>query len=339
MKPTNPTTYIPYPLARRRFLELVSGGLLAAPLAAEAQTAGKVYRVGFLGTATPSLMSAWLTAFREGLRERGYVEGKNIAMEYRWGEGKPERFPGLAAELVKLKVDVIVTSGPQAVRAVQHATTTIPIVMAIIEDPVERGFVTSLAHPGGNTTGLSFQDSELVTRRLQLLKEVLPDVIRVGVLWNPTGDDRTALKAVVGAATSLGLSLQILDVRVAEDLVRAFEAAKQKHAQALVQLSSPLFAAHRKTMLDLSAKSRLPTTCQERTFVVDGCLMAYGPSFPEMFRRAAYYVDRILKGAKPGDLPVEQTTKFELVINLKTAKALGLTIPQSLLQRADEVVQ
>jgi putative ABC transport system substrate-binding protein len=340
MKPAGPTTCILYLLERRTFMRLVSGGLLAAPIAAEAQQpAGKVYRVGFLGTATPSLMSVWLTAFREGLRERGYVEGKNIAMEYRWGEGKPERFPGLAAELVKLKVDLILTSGPQAVRAVQHATTTIPIVMAIIEDPVERGFVTSLARPGGNITGLSFQDSELVTRRLQLLKEVLPDVIRVGVLWNPTGDDRTALKAVVVAATSLGLSLQILDVRTAEDLVRAFETAKQKHAQALVQLASPLFAAHRKTMLDLSAKSRLPTTCQERTFVIDGCLMAYGPSFPEMFRRAAYYVDRILKGAKPGDLPVEQTTTFELVINLKTAKALGLTIPQSLLSRADEIIQ
>jgi putative ABC transport system substrate-binding protein len=284
-------------------------------------------------------MSAWLTAFREGLRERGYVEGRNISMEYRWGEGKPERFPGLAAELVKLKVDVIVTSGPQAVRAVQHATTTIPIVMAVIQDPVELGFVTSLARPGGNITGLSFQDSELVTRRLQLLKEVIPDVIRVGVLWNPTGGDGTTLKAAEAAATSLGLNVQILNVRVAEDLVGAFEAAKQKRAQALVQIASPLFAAHRKTILDLSAKSRLPTTCQERTFVVDGCLMAYGPSFPDMFRRAAYYVDRILQGAKPGNLPVEQSTTFELVINLKTAKALGLTIPQSLLQRANEVIQ
>jgi putative ABC transport system substrate-binding protein len=324
---------------RRVFISTLAGGLLAAPLAVEAQQPGKVFQVGFLATATPSLMSAWLTAFREGLRERGYVEGKNISMEYRWGEGKPERFPGLAAELVKLKVDVIVTSGPQAVRAVQHATTTIPIVMAVIQDPVELGFVTSLARPGGNITGLSFQDSELVTRRLQLLKEVIPDVIRVGVLWNPTGGDRTTLKAAEAAATSLGLNVQILNVRVAEDLVGAFEAAKQKRAQALVQIASPLFAAHRKTILDLSAKSRLPTTCQERTFVVDGCLMAYGPSFPDMFRRAAYYVDRILQGAKPGNLPVEQSTTFELVINLKTAKALGLTIPQSLLQRANEVIQ
>jgi putative ABC transport system substrate-binding protein len=324
---------------RRVFISTLAGGLLAAPLAVEAQQPGKVFQVGFLATATPSLMSAWLTAFREGLRERGYVEGKNISMEYRWGEGKPERFPGLAAELVKLKVDVIVTSGPQAVRAVQHATTTIPIVMAVIQDPVELGFVTSLARPGGNITGLSFQDSELVTRRLQLLKEVIPDVIRVGVLWNPTGGDGTTLKAAEAAATSLGLNVQILNVRVAEDLVGAFEAAKQKRAQALVQIASPLFAAHRKTILDLSAKSRLPTTCQERTFVVDGCLMAYGPSFPDMFRRAAYYVDRILQGAKPGNLPVEQSTTFELVINLKTAKALGLTIPQSLLQRANEVIQ
>jgi putative ABC transport system substrate-binding protein len=423
-------------MERRTFMTLVSGGLLAVPLTAQAQQAGKVFQVGFLGTATPSLMSAWLTAFREGLRERGYVEGKNISMQYRWGEGKPERFPGLAAELIKLKVDVIVTSGPQAVRAVQHATTTIPIIMAVIENPVELGFVTSLAHPGGNITGLSFQDSELVTRRLQLLKEVVPDVIRVGVLWNPTGGDRT-LKAVEVAATSLGLSLQILNVRVAEDLVGAFEAAKQKRAQAVVQLASPFFAAHRKTILDLSAKSRLPTTCQERTFVVDGCLMAsrfaclvdpataeqpfreeadtaakrrgatlhfvevraatdvakafsamgstrvdaviifggpalwsyrkqiadlarksrlatayryregpearglmsYGPSLIDSWRRAATYVDKILRGAKPADLPVEQPTKFELVINLKTAKVLGLTIPPALLGRADEVIQ
>jgi ABC-type uncharacterized transport system substrate-binding protein len=323
---------------RRVFLSAVTGGLLAAPLAVEAQQTGKIYRIGFLGTATRSLMSAWLTAFREGLRERGYVEGKNIAIEYRWGEGQPERFPGLAAELVKLQVDVIVTSGPQAVRAVQHATNTIPIVMAVIQDPVEMGFVASLARPGGNITGLSFQDSQLVSRRLQLLKEAIPEVSRVAALWDPTGDP-THLKAVETAARSLGLTLQILEVRVPEDLAQAFEAAKQKRAQALIQLASPLLAAHRKGILRLSAKNHLPAMCQERTFVVDGCLMAYGPSFVEMFKRAAYYVDRVLRGVKPADLPVERAATFELVINVTTAKALGLTIPQSLLQRADQVIE
>ena len=326
-------------VTRRAFIGTLAGGLLAAPLAVGAQPAGKVYRVGFLGTATPLLMSAWLTAFREGLRERGYVEGQNLAIEHRWGEGKPERFPGLAAELVGLRVDVIVTSGPHAIRAAQRATSTIPIVMAIVEDPVEQGFVTSLARPGGNLTGLSFQDSELVTRRLQLLREAIPGVIRVAVLWDPTGAGRTALRAIEQAVPPMGLILQVLEVRGEQDLERAFQAARQQRAQAVIQLASPLFAAHRKTILRLMAESRLPAVCQERSFVVDGCLMAYGPSFTDMFRRAAYYVERLLKGATPADLPVEQPTKFNMVINLKTAKALGLTIPPSLLQRADQVIE
>jgi putative ABC transport system substrate-binding protein len=324
---------------RRVFLKTFGATLLAAPLAAQAQPAGKVYRVGLLGTATPALMSAWLTAFREGLRERGYVENQTLTIEYRWGEGKPERFPGLAAELVALNVDVIVTSGPQAVDACQRATKTIPIVMAVIQDPVALGFVASLARPGRNITGVSFQDEDLVTRRLQLLKEAIPGVTRVAALWNPAGSDPTGLGAVKGAATSLGITLQVLEVRAAVDLPKAFDAAKQKHAQALIQLASPLFAAHRKTILDLSVKGRFPATCQERTFVIDGCLMAYGPSFPDMFRRSAYYVDRILKGANPADLPVERATIFEFVINMKTARALGLTIPQSLLLRADQVIE
>jgi putative ABC transport system substrate-binding protein len=324
---------------RRIGLIILTVSLTLAPLVAEAQQAGNMPRIGLLGTATPSLMSAWITAFREGLRERGYVEGQNVAIEYRWGEGKPERFPVLAAELVGLKVDVIVTSGPHAIRAARHATSTIPIVMAIVEDPVEQGFITSLAHPGGNLTGLSFQDSELVTRRLQLLREALPGVIRVAALWDSTARSPTALKAVEQAALSMGLVLQVLEVRVVQDLARAVEAARRQRAQAVIQLASPLLAAHRETILSLLAKARLPTMCQERTFVVDGCLMAYGPSFPDMFRRAAYYVDRILHGVKPGDLPVEQTSKFEFLINLKTAKTLGLTIPQSLLVRADEIIR
>ena len=322
-----------------RLAVILAFSLILAPLAAEAQQTGKTPRIGFLGTATPSLMSAWLIAFREGLSERGYVEGQNIAIEYRWGDGKPERFAGLVAELIGTRVDVIVTSGPHAIRAARYATSTIPIVMAIVEDPVEQGFVASLAHPGGNLTGLSFQDSELVTRRLQLLREAFPDVIRAVALWDSTARGPTALKAVEQAAQSMGLVLQVLEVRVVQDLARAVETARRQRAQAVIQLASPLFAAHRKTILSLLAKARLPTMCQERTFVVDGCLMAYGPSFPDMFRRAAYYVDRILQGAKPGDLPVEQTPKFEFVINLKTARALGLTIPPSLLVRADEIIQ
>jgi putative ABC transport system substrate-binding protein len=297
----------------------VAISLLIWPLAGEPQQVGHMPRIGFLGSATPSLMAAWLTAFREGLRERGYVEGQSIAIEYRWGEGKPERFPGLAAELVGLRVDVIVTSGPHAIRAAQRASSTIPIVMAIVEDPVEQGFVASFARPGGNLTGVSFQDSELVTRRLQLLREAVPGVIRVAVLWDATGSGRTALKAVEQAAPLMGLVPQVLEVRRQQDLEGAFEAARHQRAQAVIQLASPFFAAHRKTILSLMSKSRLPAMCQERTFVVDGCLMAYGPSFADMFRRAAYYVERILKGANPADLPVEQTSKFELVLNLQTA--------------------
>jgi putative ABC transport system substrate-binding protein len=249
------------PMNRRIFLRTLSGTLLAAPLAAQAQQAGQMSRVGVLGTATSSLMSVWLTAFREGLRERGYVDGQNIAIEYRWGEGKPERFPGLAAELVGLRVNVIVTSGPQAIHAAQRATSTIPIVMAIVEDPVEQGFVTSLARPGGNLTGLSFQDSELVTRRLQLLREAIPGVIRVAVLWDATGAGRTALRAIEQAAPPMGLVLQFLEVRAEQDLERAFQAARQQRAQTVIQLASPLFAAHRKTILRLMAESRLPAVC------------------------------------------------------------------------------
>jgi putative ABC transport system substrate-binding protein len=314
-------------------------GLLAAPLAARAQQAAKVPRVGLLGTATPSLMAPWITAFRDGLREHGYVERQNVDIEYRWGEGKPERFPGLVAELVRLKVDVIVTSGPHAIRAAQRATSTIPIVMAIIDDPVDQGFVSSFGRPGGNLTGLSFQDPDLAVKRLQLLHEAIPSVIRVAALWDSSSFRPTGMRAVERAAPSIGLVLHVLEVRAATDFDRAFQAARQQRDQAVIQLASPFFAAHRKTLLALMAKNRLPAICQERTFVVDGCLMAYGPSFPDMFRRAADYVDRILKGAKPAELPVEQASKFELVFNLKTAKALGLTIPPSLLLRADQVIQ
>src|SRR5262249_54991102 len=216
--------------------------------------------------------------------------------------------------LVRLKVDVIVTSGPHAIRAAQRATSTIPIVMAIIDDPVEQGFVSSFGRPGGNLTGLSFQDPDLAIKRLQLLQEAIQGVIGVAALWDSSSFRPTAMTAVKRAASSIGLVLDVIEVRDAADFDRAFQAARQQRDQAVIQLASPFFAAQRKTILALMAKSRLPAMCQERTFVVDGCLMAYGPSFPDMFRRAADYVDRILKGAKPAELPVEQTSKFELVI-------------------------
>ena len=323
----------------RTILTVVLFLLACMPLPTAAQQVGKVPRIGLLGTATSALMAPWITAFREGLREHGYVEGHSIVIEYRWGDGKPERFPDLAAELVGLKVDVIVTSGPHAIRATQRATSTIPIVMAIIEDPVDQGFVRSFGRPGGNLTGLSFQDAELVTRRVQLLHEAIPTVTRVAALWDSTSSGSTALKAMERAASSMGLVVQVLEVREAQDFERVFRAARQQRAQAVIQLASPLFAAQRQTVLTLMAKNRLPAMCQERTFVVDGCLMAYGPSFPDMFRRAAYYVDRILKGAKPADLPVERAAKFELVINLQTAKTLGVTISPSVLLRADQIVE
>ena len=314
-------------------------GIIFGPITADAQQTGTMPRIGFLGTATPSLMSVWLTALRDGLRERGYVEGRNLGIEYRWGEGKPERFPALAAELVALKVDVIVTSGPHAIRAAQRATSVIPIVMAIIEDPVEQGFVTSFARPGGNLTGLSFQDQELATLRLQMLHQALPGLVRVAALWDSTASGANALQSVKRAAASMGLSLQILEVRAAQDLERAFQAIRQQRAQAVIQLASPLFAAHRSAIVGLMARERIPAICQERTFVIDGCLMAYGPSFPEMFRRTAYYVDRILKGTKPSELPIERASKFELALNLQTARALGLVIPSTLVARADHVIE
>jgi putative ABC transport system substrate-binding protein len=314
-------------------------GIIGGPITADAQQTNAMPRIGFLGTATPSLMSVWLMALREGLRDRGYVEGQNLRIEYRWGEGKPERFPDLAADLVALKVDVIVTSGPHAIRAAQRATAVIPVVMAIVEDPVEQGFVTSFARPGGNLTGLSFQDEELATRRLQMLRDALPGLVRVAALWDSTASGANALRSVKRAAASMGLNLQVLEVRTAQDLERAFQAARQQRAQAVIQLASPLFAAHRQTIIGLMAKERIPSICQERTFVIDGCLMAYGPSFPEMFRRAAYYVDRILKGAKPSDLPIERPAKFELALNLQTARTIGLEIPPALLARADHAIE
>jgi putative ABC transport system substrate-binding protein len=314
--------------------------LLTVPITSQAQQTAHVPRLGLLMLGSASEFVSSIDAFRQGLRDLGYVEGQNIMLESRYAEGRFERLPDLAAELIHLKVDVLVTSGSQPVQVLQHATSIIPIVGVILADPIGTGFAASFARPGGNITGLAFQNTDLSTKRLELLKEAVPWVTRIAVLWdvhNPAS--ASAVRATQEAAQSLGVQLHLLEVHGPEDFDSAFDAAYKGRAQALLQVGSPLFSTHSKTLLDLVAKSRLPATCETRVFVVEGCLMAYSPSFADMWRRAATYVDKILKGAKPADLPIEQPVKFELVLNLKTAKALGITMPPSLLLLADEVIQ
>ena len=322
---------------RWTFIGSLAGGLLAAPIAAQAQQLPKVSRIGVL-EANPLVGAG--DAFRAGLRQFGYVEGKNIAIEWRWGHARAERFPELAAELVALKVEVIVATNNPAVAAAQKATTTIPIVMVIATDPVRLGFVTSLARPSGNITGLTIQTPELAGKRLQLLKEAVPNLARVAVLWDPTEPGRRQLvKEAEVTAPTLGLQVQTLEARNSRDVGSAFTAMTRERAGAVLVYGSSMLAAHRAAIAELAAKSRLPTMCVASEWMDAGFVMSYGPSLNDMYRRAPYFVDKILKGVKPADLPVEQPSKFELVINLKTAKALGLTIPQSLLQRADQVIE
>ena len=330
-------------ITRRTFLRSPAGGLLAVPFAVEAQQAGKVPRIGYLSlnaVANPHLREA----FRQGLRDLGYVEGRNVVIEYRDAEGKYERLPALAAELVALKVDVIVTGGgtPTALAAKQ-ATRTLPIVFSSSADPVTDGLVSSLARPGGNITGLSNFTPELVGKCLEHLKHAVPRASRAAVLWQPgrTAErtDKDMLRAAEVAARALGVRLQFVEARGPADIDRAFSDMTRPRADALTVLGSNMFLNERRRLVDLAAKHRLPAAYTVREYVDAGGLMAYGPNFADMFRRAATYVDKILKGAKPGDLPVEQPTKFELVVNLKTAKALGLTISQSVLGRADEVIR
>jgi putative ABC transport system substrate-binding protein len=328
---------------RRAFLGTMAGGLLAAPLAAEAQQAAKIARIGWL-TNDPASNPHPPEAFRQGLRNLGYVEGRNLVIEYRSAEGNLERLPALAAELVALKVDVIVAAvGTVAALAAKQATRTLPIVFIGAGEPVTSGLVTSLARPGGNVTGLSALIPELVGKCLEHLKQAVPGVSRVAVLWQLGAiDERTEkdrLKRADVAARALGVRLQVVEARGPADFDRAFSDMTGARAGALTVLSGSMFFIERRRLVDLAAKHRLPAVYQVREYVDAGGLMSYGPNLADMYRRAATYVDKILKGAKPDDLPVEQPTKFELVINLKTAKALGLTIPQSLLQRADEVIQ
>ena len=315
--------------------------LLAAPLAAEAQQPGKVYRIGMLlHDNNPSDPSR--NAFREGLRALGWVEGQNYVLELRFAEGQVDRFPAFAAELVQLKVDVIVTAGPPPTKAAQDATKTIPIVMATHGNPVERGAVASLARPGGNITGLSSMSLDLDTKRLDLLKGTVPPAVRVAYLLTApvTNRDPWLVESGVGeAARTLGVQVQHVWARDASDLDAAFLTMTRDRADAVVVWNQPLQYAHRARIAELAAKYRIPAMYESRDYPDVGGLISYGVYFPDLFRRAAGYVDKVLKGAKPADLPVEQATKLELVINLKTAKALGLTIPPAVLVRADEVIQ
>ena len=328
---------------------MLSRALLAAVLLltaaagppVNAQPAPKIPKIGLFVPGNPADFALALEAFKQGLQELGYVEGKTLVLELRYGEGKSERFPGIARELVGLKVDVIVAGTDQVIAAVKRETRTIPIVMAVSTDPVGTGFVASLARPGGNVTGLSTVSTELSGKRLELLREVVPGLSRVAFLWNP--DVRGAVldyKETETAARSLRLELQSIEVSRVEDLDQAFSVVTRERAQALVvPPGNPVGIRNQDQIASFAQKNRLPSMYGGKYYVDRGGLMSYGPSLPPMYRRAATYADKILKGAKPGDLPVEQPTKFELVINLKTAKALGLTMPRSLPQRADQVIQ
>jgi ABC-type uncharacterized transport system substrate-binding protein len=327
----------------RRVFMVGGVAALAMPLVAEAQQAAKFARIGYLTVDNPTVTPHHPEAFRQELRDLGYVEGRNLVIEYRSAEGKAEQLPALAAELVALKVDVIMAPSTAAALAAKQVTTSLPIVSVTI--PVSSGLVTSLARPGGNVTGLAFFAPELVGKCLEQLKQAIPGASRVAALWQPSGQaertetEKDMLKGAEVAARALGVRLQLLEARGPENFDRAFSEMIRAGAAALTVLPSNMFFNERQRLVDLAARNRLPAAYPWRDFVVAGGLMSYGPNVTDLFRRAATYVDRILKGAKPADLPVEQPTKFDLVINLKTAKTLGLTIPPSLLQRADQVIE
>jgi putative ABC transport system substrate-binding protein len=286
-------------------------------------------------------MSHLTEAFLQGLREVGYVEGKNIAIEYRWADGKFERLPELAADLVRLKVDVVVAAVTQASLAAKNATGTIPIVMVAVANPVDAGLIASLARPGANLTGTSVMNDEVVGKQLELLKEALPAISRVGAMWNPANPvfQKLQLRALEATARALNVGLQKVEARDQDEIERAFKAIAKERTRALHVLPDPVFTAHRRMIADLALKFHLPAVSGTKEYAEAGLLMSYGPSFPESYRRAAIYVDKILKGAKPADIPIERSTKFEFVINLSTAKQIGVTIPQSLLYRADKVIR
>jgi putative ABC transport system substrate-binding protein len=326
---------------RRTFITNVARGLVAVPLAVQAQQPGKIYRIGYLSAAAPDVSATVIDAFRQGLRERGWIEGRNIVIEFRWARGKLDLLPELASELVRMNVDVLVAAPTPPAMAASKATRTIPIVVIGVNDPVGLGLVSSLARPGGNVTGLTYSvGQEIYGKQLALLKEVAPKAKRVAVLWNPDISTLApTIKDVHAAARSLELKLQPLEARGPAELESAFSAMARERVDGLLVIVDSVFSFHRAQLVDLAARSRLPAAYTNRQPVEAGGLMSYGPSFADLWHRAAGYVDRILKGAKPGDLPFEQPTKYELVVNLKTARALGITIPQSVILRADQVIE
>ena len=329
-------------MVTRRRIVVALGASTFAPLPSFAQQPAKVPRIAYLSPVSPQDGTDWrLQAFQKGMRELGYVDGKNIHMEIRWGEGRLERLPALAAELVQLKVDVIVAVSSPSIVAAKQATRTIPIVMPTSSDPVGDGLVASLARPGGNITGLSLMTPEVGAKRIQLLKEMSPKASRpVAVLWNPAYEGmRARFEQARVAAPKLGLTVLSLEVRDARELDAAFAAINREHPDALLLLVDPFTGSQRTRIVEFVAEKRLVTIYESSEFAEAGGLISYGPNFPEQFRRAAYFVDRILKGAKPGDLPIEQPTKFELVINMKTARALGIKVPDSILVSATKVIE
>ena len=326
-------------MRRREFITLLSGAAAAWPLVARAQQAGKIYRIGFLWDSPDAFLDA-LEAFRQGLRDLGYVEGRNIAIEYRWAEGKPERMRELAEELVRLKVDVIVAPSSIYTEAAKRATSTIPIIFVSHADPLGSRHVASLARPGGNITGLSLMMTETNVKGLELLKEAVPGISRVAVIFDPaTPSHGPGLKAVKAAGPTLGLRIQSVPVRSATEFDSAFTAIVGERADAVLVLSTPLFIAGAKRLAELSLAHKLPSLFGPKHHVQEGGLMSYSPDRADLWRRGAIYVDKILRGIDPADLPVQQPTKFEIAINLKTAKSIGLAIPPSLLGRADEVIE
>jgi putative tryptophan/tyrosine transport system substrate-binding protein len=326
---------------RREFIAIV-GGAIACPMGVRAQQhAGKVSRIGFLSLTSPSDRPLLLDAFRQGLRELGWVEGQNIVIDYRYAEGRVDRLPDLAAELVRLKVDLLVSWGTQGVAAAKDATDTIPIVMIAVRDPIGIGLIESLARPGGNVTGVSgYAGLEIVAKQLELLKETVPKIRRVAILSNPTNAyHQLAIREVNSQARSLSVQLQLLEARDPTEFEGVFAAMAKERAGALLVLSDAVLNSHGTLLADLAARSRLPAAYGVRESVEAGGLMSYGPSFLDLFRRSTTFVDKILKGAKPADLPVEQPTKFELVINLRAAKAIGLEVPPLLIAQADELIE
>jgi putative ABC transport system substrate-binding protein len=323
-------------MRRRDFIALASSAVAAWPLGALAQEPGKIWRMGFIAQGYEKFYDALF----EGLRELGYAEGRNLIVERRYAEGRAERFPEFAAEMVRLKVDIIVVSTTPAALAVKNATTTIPVVFPNAISPVESGVVASLAHPGGNVTGGAAQTAILSTKRLAILKEVVPGLSRGAVLWNAANPALAyPWRQTQSAAGELGVTLQSIEVRDPKDIETAFAMMSQDHFDALIVLQDALTLQHRKEIIEFSIEKRLPGMFVAKEWVVAGGLMSYGESLPDMYRRGAYFVDKILKGAKPADLPVEQVTKFELVLNLKTAKAMGLVIPANFLATADDVIE